>query len=671
MQSFEIPIIQDDPWLAAHKEDILNRMNSFQEHYSTIQRHFGSLYSFADRHHYLGIQFDWEKRYWTYREWAPAAEALHLMGDFNHWNRTSHPLFKGENGIWEIQLPYDVYKDTFIHGSLIKVVVTAKGVSRERLPAMIKRAVQNEVTKDFAGQLWFSDPYVWEHDFVGISKDTAPIIYECHVGMAQEKQNLGSYLEFADKVLPRIAQLGYNCIQLMAIQEHPYYGSFGYHVSNFFAPSSRFGTPEDLKYLIDKAHGFGIACILDVVHSHAVKNIAEGLNDFDGSEGLYFYEGERGNHPSWDSKLFDYGKEDVRRFLLSNIRYWMEEFRFDGFRFDGITSVQYYHHGYGVEFTSYDKYFDDSVDKDALLYLQLANTLAHEMLPTAITIAEDYSGMPGACRKIEEGGLGFDYRLAMGIPDFWIKLLKHKKDEDWNVHDIWSTLLNRRFQEKNIAYVESHDQGMVGDKTTAFWLMDKDMYWHMSKDGEHPVIDRGIAMHKMLRIMTAVLGGEGYLNFIGNEFGHPEWLDFPREGNQWSYKYARRQWSLVDNTKLKYHYLNDFDSSMVAFLKEHHILSAPFAQQLNMDQYNQVIICERAGFIFIFNISPTNSVFDYHFTVPQHGKYQVVFNSDDKVFGGHQRIDETMEYFTFNEGGMIRLSVYTTTRTALVLKKMD
>ncbi|MEO0470217.1 MAG: alpha amylase C-terminal domain-containing protein, partial [Bacteroidota bacterium] len=449
-------------------------------------------------------------------------------------------------------------------------------------------------------------------------------------------------------------------------------GSFGYHVSNFFAATSRFGTPEDLKHLINEAHKRGIAVIMDVVHSHAVKNLAEGLNEFDGSGDQYFHPGSRGEHSSWDSKLFNYGKWEVQQFLLSNLTFWLEEYHFDGFRFDGVTSMLYFHHGHFVSFDHYDKYFKDGVEWDAITYLQLGNELLHEIKPGALSIAEDMSGMPGCCRKVNEGGLGFDYRLGMGIPDYWIKLLKHKRDEDWNLNEMWHTLTNRRFNEKTISYAESHDQALVGDKTLAFWLMDKEMYWHMMVDDNHPIIDRGIAMHKIIRLFTAALGGEGYLTFIGNEFGHPEWIDFPREGNDWSYKHARRQWSLVDREDLKYRFLNAFDKAMVHLLHWSDILPALPAQQLNIDQENHVIAFERNNLIFLFNFHHERSIADYQFFVPQAGAYEMILNSDDAEFGGHGRADSTVKHETIeDEHGSNWLRVYTTSRTAMVFKKID
>lgn len=665
-----IALVKDDPWLEPYEKDIEDRLARCMDTISQIAIDYGSLKKFAKGYEYFGINYDKKQKGWWYREWAPAAEALYLIGDFNDWNRESHPLTKNKEGIWELFLDG---KKALQHEQRVKVRVVGNGLDRDRIPAYIRRAVQDPETHDFSGQIWKTkDKFEWTDKSFSLKGAGAPIIYECHTGMAQEKEGLGTYREFADNVLPRIKHLGYNTIQMMAVQEHPYYGSFGYHVSNFFAPSSRFGTPEDLKYLINEAHKLGIAVIMDIVHSHAVKNISEGLNDFDGSDDQYFHPGGRGEHSGWDSKLFNYGKREVQRFLLSNVLYWLKEFHFDGFRFDGVTSMLYFHHGEGVSFDHYDKYFRDGVEWDAITYLQMANELIHQVRPDALSIAEDMSGMPGSCREVKDGGLGFDYRLGMGIPDYWIKLLKHKQDEDWNIHEMWHTLTNRRWKEKTIAYSESHDQALVGDKTLAFWMMDKEMYWHMMADDENPVIDRGIALHKMLRLFSAVLGGEGYLNFMGNEFGHPEWIDFPREGNNWSYKYARRQWSLVDDPKLKYRYLNEFDKAMIEVMRDSNVLHALPAAQLNMDTINQTIIFERANLIFAFNFHVSNSIPDYKFFVHNPGTYEVILNSDEKQFGGHDRVDSNVVHHTLEDDyGNSHLSVYLTNRTVLVLRKKE
>lgn len=663
----KLPIIQEDLWLDPYVHDVSERFERYENARREIEQAEGSLLNFAKGHYYYGINFDNEKNGWSYREWAPAAYSLHLMGDFNGWNRNSHKLERNNSGDWEIFLPYKEYKDSFVHGSKVKVRIEAANGSNDRIPAYIKKVIQDTATYDFAGQLWFPEkPFDWTDNHFDLKENIQqPIIYECHVGMAQEHEGVGTYRQFADEILPRIKDGGYNAIQLMAIMEHPYYGSFGYHVSNFFAPTSRFGSPEDLKYLVNKAHSMGITAIMDIVHSHAVKNLSEGLNEFDGSEGQYFHAGGRGYHEGWDSKLFDYGKWEVKKFLLSNVRYWLEEFHFDGYRFDGVTSMLYFHHG-STTFDHYDKYFKEGVDWDAVTYMQLANAVIHEFKKNSISIAEDVSGMPGLTRSPEEGGFGFDFRLGMGIPDYWIKVIKEKQDEEWNIYEMWDVLNNRRYKEKTIAYVESHDQALVGDKTIAFRLMDKEMYFHMKVYDENLVVDRGISLHKLLRLFTISLGGEGYLNFIGNEFGHPEWVDFPREGNNWSHHFARRQWSLADNKELKYQYLGNWDKAMIRIIKEHHILSAAIAQQIQMDGNNKVIVFERNNLVFLFNFSANNSIFGYQFHAPKKGTWRIILNSDRKEFGGFDRVDDSIDYATDEDQ---KLSVYLTNRTALVMKK--
>ena len=649
-------------------EVIQRRRTRFQAAYSAITDYAGSIVEFASSHEYYGIQVDPIRKGWTYREWAPHAKALYLIGDFNGWNRTFHPLRRNSRGDWEIFLPQTQYQDSFLQGSKLKVrVIGANDSDLDRIPATIRRVVQDEDTKDFAGQLWFpAQPFSWTDQSFSPKKSLSmPLIYECHVGMAQEKEGVGTYCEFEQYILPRIKSAGYTAIQLMAVMEHPYYGSFGYHVSNFFAPSSRFGTPEELKSLINAAHSLGIAVIMDLVHSHAVKNINEGLNEFDGSEDGYFHAGDRGYHVGWDSKLFNYGKWEVQQFLLSSIRYWMEEFHMDGFRFDGATSMLYHHHGL-ISFDSADRYFDEGVDEEALTYFQLANTLIHALNPAAISIAEEVSGMPGLSRKIEEGGIGFDFRLAMGIPDFWIRTLKHKTDEQWDLFELWHELTNRPLKEKSIAYAESHDQALVGDKSLAFWLMDKEMYFSMSVLEQNLVIDRGIALHKLIRLLTLTLGGEGYLNFIGNEFGHPEWVDFPREGNDWSYQYARRQWSLVDDPLLRYQQLDAWDKAMIQFVKAHELLLAGPAQQLYLEPNKKVLAYSRGNLVFVFCFHPSDSYEGLAIPVPNAGDYQLLLHSDAPEFGGFDRLDSTLIYTT---NANHELLLYVPSRVGMVLEK--
>ncbi len=663
--------IMDDHWLDPVKDDIIARYNRYLAKFKELESYYPTFVDFAGQYKYLGLNYSEEDKGWYLREWAPNAKEIFLFGDFNKWDRYKNPLVKKENGIWEIFLDDKTYSKTFVHGSLYKIIVHGADDSIiDRLPAYTTRAVQDDVTKIFSAQVWRPEkPFVWGRKKFRPNPSEPLLIYECHIGMGQEKEGVGTYKEFEENVLPHIKKGGYNTIQIMAIAEHPYYGSFGYHVSNFFAPSSRFGTPEELKHLIKTAHENGLRVIMDIVHSHTVKNTTEGINRLDGTDDLYTHPGGRGDHPQWDSKLFNYGKNEVIQFLLSNIRYWMEEFHFDGFRFDGVTSMMYFHHGNIDSFDQY-KYFRDGVEFDAVTYLQLANKLMKIINPESISIAEDVSGMPGLTCPVEEGGLGFDYRLGMGIPDFWIKILKEQSDDQWNVYQLWNVLNNRLPQVRTIAYAESHDQALVGDKTIAFRLMDKEMYFCMATNINSMIIDRGIALHKMIRAFTIVNGGQAYMHFMGNEFGHPEWIDFPREGNGWSYKHARRLWSLMDAPYLKYHYLNDFDEALINLIKEYPVMQDLYGQQLNMDEHNHTIVEKKGGLIFVFNFHPTACIPDYTFYIPEAGVYKIILNSDDEKFGGFSRVDDSTEFFAIPKDDHYVLSIYNVNRTVMVLKKV-
>lgn len=601
---------------------------------------------------------------WVFREWAPNATAIYLLGEFNDWRK--HPdyaLTKVGNGNWEIKLP----QETLEHKMLYRLLVEWNGGSGERLPSHVRRVIQDEYTKIYSAQVWDPlNPYQMRHE--SPKRSEYPLIYEAHIGMSTEHRRVSTFTEFRLFVLPRIVDLGYNTIQLMAVQEHPYYGSFGYQVANFFAVSSRFGTPDELKALIDTAHGMGIRVIMDIVHSHAVNNEVEGLSRFDGSYDQYFYPGNRGFHSLWGSRCFDYGKHEVLNFLLSNCKYWLEEFHFDGYRFDGITSMLYWDHGLDKDFTEYNLYYDGNQDENAITYLALANRVIHQVDPEAITIAEDMSGMPGVASPIEDGGMGFDYRMNMGTPDYWIKLLKEKRDEEWHVGDLFYELTNKREEEHTISYAESHDQALVGDKTIFFRLVDKAIYTSMGVFDKNILIERGMALHKMIRLVTIGTAADGYLNFMGNEWGHPEWIDFPREGNGWSYDHARRLWSLVDDENLRFRFLNAFDKSMIQTVNETRVFHWR-PEPLVRDNERQVLIFTRGDYLFVFNFNPEKSFPDYVFDAPS-GKYTMLLDTDSKNFDGLGRIDEKMEHFTrYVSPGRGQLSLYIPARTGFVLKR--
>ena len=659
-------LIDRDPYLIPYTPIIERRLSKIDQIKTRLTRGQLNLSDFAAGHEYFGLHF--RENQWILREWAPNARQIFLVGDMTGWqNQNEFALTPLDGGVWEIHLP----AETLHHQDLFRLRIIWPGGEGDRIPAYARRVVQDPETLIFNAQVWSPErPYLWRcRDFRNPAR--APLIYEVHIGMAQEAEKIGSYREFTANILPRVLSAGYNTLQIMAIQEHPYYGSFGYQISNFFAASSRFGTPDDLKHLIDEAHSAGLSVIMDIIHSHAVNNEVEGLSRFDGTLYQYFHDGPRGFHTAWDSRCFDYGKIQVLHFLLSNCRFWLDEYHLDGFRFDGVTSMLYHDHGLGKAFTSYDDYYGDNVDEDALAYLALANQLVHDIRPDAITIAEDVSGMPGLAVAPDGGGYGFDYRFAMGIPDFWIKLIKEVSDEDWPMGHLWHELTNRRSDEKTISYAESHDQALVGDKSIIFRLIDADMYDHMGVEDGNIKVDRGVALQKMIRLITMATAGHGYLNFMGNEFGHPEWIDFPRQGNNWSFFYARRQWHLVDDTGLKYHYLAQFDREMIDLAQRYNLMGEAQPHLVYEHSLDKIIAFERSGLLFVFNFHPNQSFSDYRFSAPP-GRYVLIVDSDAPQYGGHGRLTPDQIHRTFADApdasDRQMLSLYLPSRSAQVLE---
>lgn len=649
-------IYETDPYLAPYKEAIEKRHERILEEHDKIALD-GSLADGLNNHLYYGLHRDADGS-WVFREWAPNASRIYLIGEFNNWRRTAaYSLNPIGGGNWEIRLPA-----MFLHHQeLYKLFIEWPGGGGERLPSYVRRVVQDPVTKVFCAQVWEPDEqYQWKSARPGARPH--PLIYECHIGMSSEEEKVATFEEFRVNVLPHIEALGYDTIQIMALQEHPYYGSFGYQVSNFYALSSRFGTPEEFKHLVDDAHARGIAVVMDIVHSHSVDNEAEGLSLFDGREDLYFYKGPQGRHPAWGSRCFDYGKSETKYFLLSNCKFWMEEYHLDGFRFDGVTSMLYWDHGLGKDFVGYDNYFNAGVDENAVTYLALAAMLVKEIDPDGITIAEDMSGMAGLAAPFEAGGLGFEFRMAMGVADHWIKWLKEKTDDQWSMGEIWWELTNKREDEKTISYAECHDQALVGDKTLIFRLIDKEMYTSMNIDSKSIVVDRGIALHKMIRLVTIATAGDGYLTFMGNEFGHPEWIDFPRAGNGWSYKYARRQWSLCKPDYLRYKYLMNFDSDMIHLFRKENLLAYK-PELIRADEEKKVLIFRRKNYIFALDFNPSESFTGYAVEAPE-GDWELELDSDEKRYDGFSRLKEG-EVHHSDTG----ITMYLPSRCALVFRR--
>ena len=662
-----MPHLLDDPYLAPYAEAIIGRSRRAFSKAAELTGG-GSLSDWANAHCYFGLHR--VGKGWVFREKAPNATAVWMVGDFSAWRKTDE--FKcrriSEDGVWECR----VAADRMHEGDNYHLEIEWPGGSGQRIPSFARYVVQDPVTLLFSARI-FRSKYRWRHRSPRKRKGSLAI-YEAHVGMGGEEERVSSYIEFRDNVLPRIKAAGYDALQLMAVMEHPYYGSFGYHVSSFFAASSRFGTPDELKSLVDTAHGMGLLVIMDIVHSHAVANERDGLSRFDGTDYQYFHSGARGTHQAWGSRCFDYGKTDVLHFLLSNCKFWLEEYRFDGFRFDGVTSMLFFDHGLGREFSDYACYFDGSMDDDAWVYLQLANRVIHECNSSAVTIAEDVSGMPGVAAAIEDGGIGFDYRMAMGEPDFWFRLISKTSDDNWPMRGIFDALTDKRAEEKVVSYVESHDQALVGGKTFFFQCVDEQIYSGMRIDQDNLTVERGIALHKMSRLATAALNGGAYLNFMGNEFGHPEWIDFPRAENGWSYHHARRQWSLRDDPQLRFKALGDFDVVVLEAAKGFSVDGCEKVL-LTANEGDKVLSFMRADRIFVFNFHPCRSYVDYGIMVPPASSWRHLFDTDEERFGGQGRIKKGGRYFASpvidrsrNEE-IMQIRLYLPARSAIVLRR--
>lgn len=650
-----------DTYLIPYKDIILYRNDYIKKKIINILKPaYSSLYDFADFQKIFGLHKNKNKT-WFFREWAPNADEIYIIGDMTNWEKSiEFKLNKNiEQGTFHKEFPGNAFK----HNQHFRLLLISANEALDRIPTAATRVVQNSKTLIFNAQVW--DPEIkFKFKHQNIKKSNSPLlIYETHAGMALEDGRVATYREFEENILPKIKHSGYNTIQLMAILEHPYYGSFGYHVTSFFAPSSRFGTPEELKSLIDKAHGMGIRVLIDMVHSHAANNEVEGLSKFDNTYYQFFHTGEKGFHLLWDSRCFDYGKNMVIKFLLSNLRYWIEEFKVDGFRFDGITSMLYTNHGISQDFVSYDDYFNYNFEIDSLAYLLMANKLIHDISSDYLTIAEDVSGYPGLAVAQQKGGIGFDYRFAMGIADNWIKLLKDQKDENWNLGTLWSELISSRDDEKTISYSESHDQALVGDKTIMMRLLEKNIYDSMSINSDSIETFRAVALHKMIRLITISTAKNGYLNFMGNEFGHPEWIDFPSKKNNWSYHYARRQWSLRYNKNLFFSKLGDFDLKMIEFVINYIDYEKSLPELVYIHEHDKILAFKRNNLIIIFNFNGLLSFSDYKFNAPP-GKYKTVFNTDTLDFGGKDRLCSDQVHFTDSDS---KLSLYLPTRTAQII----
>jgi len=641
------------------------RVDLFTREIQRLRSEWGSLAAYAGLHRELGMhKVERDGRlYWRCREWAPAAHSVYLATDRVNFERSYPYRFARTDDpmLWELFVP----AEELPHGTYYELHMASSRTGRHvtRVPAFAVWVEQNRDNENqWCARVW-DPPEAFAFRRPRPQRPSFPRIYEAHVGIAQsalgkKPKQFGTYRHFAEKVLPRIKKGGYTTVQLMGIPEHPLYKSFGYQVSGYFAPSSRFGTPDDFKYLVDEAHRLELGVILDITHSHACPNTEQGLARYDTSR--YFF---RDLKTQWDTVSFDYSQERTRRFLLSNCRYWLEEFNIDGFRFDAVGNMIYLDHGLDDDFSHvgrcfYGKDGQNRLDENGVLYLSLANTLVHELAPHAITLAEEFSGAPGMSCSPDNAGLGFDYRFAMGLPDFWAKFI----EEGRTMGQMWHELTNRRHYDKTISYTECHDQCINGDDAFIWRMIKDDMYTHMSVFSDSWKCSRGVALHKLMRFITLGSAGQGWLNFMGNEFGHPEWID--------AEDYAHRQWHLAETTHLKYSKLDAFDRNLLRLVREYpeQFQRGPRFRYIHEEE--RILAFERGTLLFVFNFHELQAQKHLDLMVTP-GKYTEIFSSDELAYAGHGNLSTRTpgEHFSDAASGVLeqRITLYVPPLAGLAL----
>jgi 1,4-alpha-glucan branching enzyme len=663
----------EDATLAAYRDFLERRARRFTGELKRIVAAYGSLRAYAALHTNLGIHkirrtdgtFSWRLR-----EYMPNAEDLWLTTDrLNFQRHASYRFRRLENGVFQLSLP----EDALAHGTYMELRVKPRKRGPEqgalrRVPAFATWVEQDAVLpSQWCARLWAPEkPYRFRHRRP--AKAVFPRIYEAHVGMAQsalarQGQSVGSYRDFAADMLPRIRDAGYTAVQLMGILEHPLYRSYGYQVSSYFAPSSRFGTPDEFRGLVDAAHGLSLMVILDIPHGHACANTEQGIAAYDGSR--YLFSGE---HNQWGTPSFDYAQEMTRRFLLSNCRYWLEEFRVDGFRFDAVGNMIYADHGVDDDFSHVGRCFYGGnglprADENGELYLCLANALIRRIRPQALSIAEEFSGMPGLTCPPKEGGLGFDYRFAMGIPDYWEKCIESPRD----MGSLWYETTNHRPYDRTVSYVECHDQCINGHDAMIWRLIGKDMYDYMAVFTDNWNTSRGLAFYRLMRLVTLCTADAGYLNFMGDEFGHPEWLDDESR--------AHRQWHLAGRADLKYAGLAAWDRAQMTLVAGR----LPDFQQQPLFRFihedDRILAFERGRLLFVFNFHELQAKTNLLFAVTP-GKYVERLSSDETAFAGKGNLCvgvPPVEHFTrvLDHRHEQDVSLYLPPMTALVLHRED
>ena len=559
--------------------------------------------------------------------WAPKAKSVSVIGDFNDWNGDADRMEKtGDVGIFELFIP------GITTGVLYKYLIeSAKGEKLYKADPYANFAELRPGTASIVTDLtkfkWSDNTWLKKRNESNI-QEIPMAIYECHIGSwmrhpGREDEGFYTYRQFADRIVDYLLDMHYTHIELIGIAEHPFDGSWGYQVTGYYAPTSRYGTPEDFMYMINKLHKNGIGVILDWVPAHFPRD-AHGLADFDGSAVYEYADSRKGEHPDWGTKIFDYGKSEVKNFLIANAIFWIEEFHIDGLRVDAVASMLYLDYGKKDGQWVANEYGGNE-NLEAIEFFKHLNSLVMGRYPGVMMIAEESTAWPKITAKPEDGGLGFTFKWNMGwMHDFcdYMKLDPiFRKD---NHHKM--TFAMSYNDAENYILVLSHDE-VVHLKCS---MLNKMPGYYVDKFAN-------------LRVgYTFMMGHAGKkLLFMGQEFA---------QDSEWN-EAKELDWALLDDP---------LHAGMQAYVREllkiynkypaMHELDRGFGgfQWINAnDTFKSIYSFIRLGkndkknrLVFVMNFTPISRD-DYRVGVPEKKKYKLLLDSNEERFGGNGMVRET------------------------------
>ena len=571
---------------------------------------------------FLGCHFNAKAGEATFRTWAPNAQAIHLVGDFNNWQEGKTPMIRiSDSGIWEV-----VVTGVSVEQRYKFSIVASNG---ERILKADPFAFHSETDEKTASIICDLGTYKWGDQTWQKAKEDLfdkPVnIYELHLGSWQRGENgeILTYAQIAMRLIPYIKEMHYTHIELMPVMEHPYGGSWGYQVCGFYAPTSRYGTPHDLMRFIDLCHQSGIGVILDWVPAHFPKD-AHGLYEFDGTP-LYECQGDdRKEHPEWGTRCFDYGRTEVQSFLVSNAVFWLDIYHADGLRVDAVSSMLYLDYGRkpGQWFPNTQ---GNNKNLDAVSFLQKLNLAVFKYHPYTMMIAEESTAWPMVTKPPQDGGLGFNFKWNMGWMNDMLEYITIDPLFRKDVHNKLTFSFYYAFSENFILPI-SHDEVVHGKKS----LLDK-------MPGNYEMKFAGL--RAFLGYMMTHPGKK--LTFMGTEFG---------QFKEWAYDDSL-DWHLLEYEQHKkmHNYvkaLNKFYLDTPALWEIDYSWDG-FSWISDSDSMQNIIVFTRTNedgerIISLINFAPVKRD-DYRIGVPEAGIYEEAFNSDAVEFGGEGNTNNNLQ----------------------------